>query len=133
MILIVTYYEYIQAGMATPQHTPQGRGYDSSLGYFEHKNDFWTMKSAQSKCTNTWDFWDTDKPAVNLAGSAYEEWVFRDRLISIVKEHNQSDPLLLFYTPHVAHCPLQVSRLGLLSLSVYSNSNCNTFMSNISD
>lgn len=25
------------AGMATPRHTPQGRGFDTSLGYFEHK------------------------------------------------------------------------------------------------
>lgn len=24
-------------GMATPKHTPQGRGYDTSLNYFEHK------------------------------------------------------------------------------------------------
>ena len=27
------------AGMATPEHTPQGRGYDTSLGYFHHAND----------------------------------------------------------------------------------------------
>jgi hypothetical protein len=26
------------AGMATPDHTPQGRGYDTSLGYFHHAN-----------------------------------------------------------------------------------------------
>lgn len=29
------------AGMATQQHTPQGRGYDSSLNYFQHANDYW--------------------------------------------------------------------------------------------
>lgn len=29
------------AGMATHDHTPQGRGYDSSLGYFCHANDYW--------------------------------------------------------------------------------------------
>ena len=27
---------------ATPDHTPQGRGYDHSFGYFEHDNDYWT-------------------------------------------------------------------------------------------
>ena len=27
------------AGMATPDHTPKGRGYDSSLIYFHHAND----------------------------------------------------------------------------------------------
>lgn len=30
------------AGMATPDHTPHGRGYDTSFGYFEHDNDYWT-------------------------------------------------------------------------------------------
>ncbi|CAE7881312.1 ARSB, partial [Symbiodinium necroappetens] len=29
------------AGMATPLHTPLGKGYDSWLGYFQHANDYW--------------------------------------------------------------------------------------------
>ena len=29
------------AGMATPDHTPEGRGYDQSLIYFHHANDYW--------------------------------------------------------------------------------------------
>lgn len=29
------------AGMATPQHTPIGKGYDSWMGYFQHANDYW--------------------------------------------------------------------------------------------
>jgi arylsulfatase I/J len=32
------------AGMATPQHTPQGRGYDTSLVYFHHLNDYWDQR-----------------------------------------------------------------------------------------
>ena len=28
-------------GMATPEHTPRGRGYESSFGYFHHANDYW--------------------------------------------------------------------------------------------
>jgi len=28
--------------MATPTHTPKGRGYDSSLNYFSHGNWMWT-------------------------------------------------------------------------------------------
>ena len=31
------------AGMATPQHTPLGRGYQKSLVYFHHVNDAWNM------------------------------------------------------------------------------------------
>ena len=30
------------AGMATPDHTPKGRGFDSSFGYFHHDNDYYT-------------------------------------------------------------------------------------------
>lgn len=29
------------AGMATIDHTPHGRGYDTSFGYFNHDNDYW--------------------------------------------------------------------------------------------
>ena len=57
------------AGMATPTHTPKGRGFDTSLGYFEHKNDFWTKGIMQSEClkagagySNLTDLWDTDGP-----------------------------------------------------------------------
>jgi arylsulfatase B len=39
-------------GMATPRHTPHGRGFDTSLGYFEHKNDYWTHECLQSVCCN---------------------------------------------------------------------------------
>ena len=30
------------AGMATKDHTPLGRGFDSSFGYFHHANDYYT-------------------------------------------------------------------------------------------
>ena len=30
------------AGMATPDHIPAGRGFDSSFGFFHHANDFYT-------------------------------------------------------------------------------------------
>lgn len=29
-------------GMASPAHTPLGRGFNESLGYFVHANDYWT-------------------------------------------------------------------------------------------
>ena len=31
-------------GMATEDHTPAGRGYDTSFGYFHHDNDYWTER-----------------------------------------------------------------------------------------
>ena len=33
------------AGMATPKHTPQGRGHESSLNYFSHGN--WAYTQAE--------------------------------------------------------------------------------------
>ena len=98
------------AGMATPAHTPQGRGYNSSLHYFEHMNDYWTQRAVQTSCFNATDLWDTDKPAKALRGTQFEEYIFRDRLLKIVREHDAdgANPLLLFYTPHVAHMPLEV-------------------------
>jgi arylsulfatase B len=117
-------------GMATPKHTPKGRGYDTSLNYFEHKNDYFTQACMQSVCcsrltgqqhqfnreqndsTIIYDLWDTDKPARNLVGTDYEEFIFQRRMFEIIDNHaakNESHkPLFLFYAPHVAHCPLQV-------------------------
>jgi arylsulfatase I/J len=39
------------AGMATGDHTPKGRGYDRSLIYFHHANDYWTYECGS--CTGT--------------------------------------------------------------------------------
>ena len=30
-------------GMATPDHTPRGRGYQRALNYYHHCNDYWSM------------------------------------------------------------------------------------------
>ena len=37
-------YAYLRSGMATAEHSPQGRGYDTSLFYFHHDNDYWTER-----------------------------------------------------------------------------------------
>ena len=115
-------------GMATPKHTPHGRGYETSLHYFEHKNDYWTQTCMQSACCRNFgqhhhwegprpekyynltlvDLWDTQEPAKTLNGSDYEEFIFLRRMQEIIENHNASEPLFLFYAPHVAHCPLQV-------------------------
>ena len=103
-------------GMATKRHTPRGRGFDQSLIYFEHKNDYWDQTLLQSSCQKynpIVDLWSDDGngdegPARHLNGTDYEEYLFRDRVLSIVGSHDVSQPLFLVYTPHIAHCPLQV-------------------------
>lgn len=93
-------------GMASPKHTPRGRGYDTSLNYFEHKNDYWTQACLQSACcrqylneeeqsaqsvhdaTDTiFDLWDTDHPAKTIVGTDYEEFIFQRRMLDIIDNH----------------------------------------------
>ena len=99
------------AGMATPDHTPKGRGFDSSLNYFHHANDYFTETEGSCNKTTIVDLWDTDKPASDLNGTGadhYEEALFRDRLLQIVSNHDPSTPLFLYYAPHIVHMPYQV-------------------------
>lgn len=129
------------AGMATLDHTPHGRGYQSGLWYFHHDNDYWSM-SYQLKCNRTsmTDLWIKDsnvnvsgRPArgynstctgMNPAGSkpikcqpgpngdkwwgGYEDALFEETVLRTIEEHNTSEPLFLFWAPHIAHAPLQV-------------------------
>ena len=101
------------AGMATPAHTPHGRGYDTSLNYFSHKNDFWSQANMQTCCEpdqTIIDFWHTDRGASDVNSTGYSEFLYRDELVGIIQKHDVSTPLLVFYAPHVAHCPLQVPK-----------------------
>jgi hypothetical protein len=139
------------AGMATPKHTPEGRGYMSTLNYWSHKNDFWTMVSDQSGCADTVvDLWQANasapagSPAFHLVGTKYEEYLFRDEALSVLHAHPPSGeapngrprpatdkntpldfvsavPLLLFYAAHVGHFPLQVPRAAFESTQLEPN------------
>jgi arylsulfatase I/J len=109
-------------GMATPHHTPQGRGYDTSLTFFSHGNWMWTEKewlgSYEHKMSiptaeeheekyGIVDFWDTDRPASHLNGTGYAEYIFRDRMLDILRAHDQSKPLFLQYNSRLCHYPMQ--------------------------
>lgn len=105
-------------------HTPEGRGFDTSLIYFEHKVDYWDQTLLQSTC-QTWnpivDLWDTGAPAKKLNGTKYVEYLFQDRVLETIANHNMSSgPLYIQYDPHIAHCPLQVPSDWLAKFN-YSN------------
>jgi len=97
------------AGAATPDHIPTGRGFNTSYGYLNGANDYYTEQDG-FKCNGTpiVDFWDTDKPAAGQNGTDYEEALFKKRLLQVLNEHNPSTPLFLYYAPHIVHRPLQV-------------------------
>jgi len=108
------------AGMATPDHTPKGRGFDTSLHYFHHANDYWSERNGACQGTPVVDLWNTDNPASKLNNSfectqknqapecIYEDGLFTQHVLDIINAHNPDLPLYIYWAPHNIHEPLQV-------------------------
>ena len=92
-------------GMATFEHTPRGRGYDSALIYFEHKNDYWTQRQMQSGCLETApsivDLWKNGEPATNLNGTMYEEHLFANTVYGLIEQFDTNSPFFMVYAPQL--------------------------------
>eukprot|EP00035_Acanthoeca_spectabilis_P017658 m.371226 g.371226 ORF g.371226 m.371226 type:complete len:556 (+) comp16683_c0_seq28:2454-4121(+) len=120
-------------GMATNQHTPAGRGYQSSLSYFHHANDYYTQQTGQCNKTQITDLWNLRNPNLdgffgrpakafangpkctdatqNPAGQTctYEDALFESRVTEVIERHPNKDvPLFVFWATHIVHGPLQV-------------------------
>ena len=94
--------------MATPDHTPMGHDFDISFGYFHHDNDYYTETAGTCNNTRIVDIWVTDKPGHGLNGTGpdkYEEGPFK---LQLLKSHDPSTPLFLYYASHIVHTPLEV-------------------------
>ena len=72
--------------MATYEHTPMGRGYETFFGYYHHANDYYTEKIGatsvgilQDVCQRNGfelvDLWDTTRPAIGIYSSLYTDCV----------------------------------------------------------
>jgi arylsulfatase I/J len=120
--------------MATPDHTPHGRGYQTTLAYFGHENDYWTFEQSvenscggkENKLYDLWRMYDSDKapgrpakevidenkrlgcPRNNHTGCLWEDKLFESRVLRIINEHEKDAPLFIFWSTHVAHSPFQV-------------------------
>ena len=109
------------AGVATPDHTPRGRGFAEALVSFEHMTDRWTQRvfPGGTACTlldpTIVDLWDGDAPAVGLNGTGFSEDLHLARVLRALAGAAEpgAPPLLLYYAPHVAHYPLQVPKAYL--------------------
>ena len=85
------------AGMATPTHTPFGRGFDSSLCYFHHLNDYYNETDDHCGDQKIVDLWGTTTPAYGLNGTGpdhYEEGLFKEHLVDIVMLSHSSSTML---------------------------------------
>jgi arylsulfatase B len=121
-------------GMATKTHLPAGRGFSSSLVYFEHMNEGFTQQifPGGTACTlygdgHIADLWSNDGPAVGLNGTDFVEYLFRDRLLEIIANASGEEPLFIYYAPHVVHYPLQVPKewFDKFSFMTDDESSCN--------
>eukprot|EP00933_Yihiella_yeosuensis_P046980 TRINITY_DN425_c0_g1_i4.p1 TRINITY_DN425_c0_g1~~TRINITY_DN425_c0_g1_i4.p1 ORF type:complete len:543 (+),score=97.31 TRINITY_DN425_c0_g1_i4:52-1629(+) len=121
------------AGMATPEHTPLGRGYESWVGYYQHANDYW-RKGMPFQATGELDnclnkFTDLSMHNETYRGGyrgkslsaecledpeshpgCYEEHLFKERALEVIDKHDVEEPLFLFYSFHLLHTPLQVPK-----------------------
>ncbi|CAK9076379.1 unnamed protein product, partial [Durusdinium trenchii] len=131
------------AGMATPEHSPLGKGYDTWLGYFQHANDYWqeSMPLASTGnldvCLNEFrDFsfyndtyhgpvieeiaaelgCNLEDPDYCLPDSCYEEAMFNEHDLT-----DQDSPLFLFYAFHLLHTPLQLPNSYLEEIDKLAN------------
>ena len=112
-------------GMGSPDHTPRGRGYNTSLIYFFHEDDYWDDTSYFT-CGNSTivDLWEhnangTEGGARTLNNSwtcsqtrqdncTYVDDLFLQRVLDVIEAHDPATPLFLSITPHGVHTPLEV-------------------------
>lgn len=83
---------------------PTGRGFDSSIGYFQGMEDHYLHNF--TACNNAIDLWDSYDPSpFNLTGT-FGDYLYVDRAVNTIRKHDQSKPL--FY-----YLALQVREVGV--------------------
>lgn len=114
-------------GLATPDHTPYGRGYDTSLNYFDAANDYWNstyLHPCQGSTGNpveVFDFWNTTGPAKDQRNKdpscsqasqgpncIYEDDILMRSALQTIAAHDPSTPLFFLFSAHNIHEPYQV-------------------------
>eukprot|EP00658_Telonema_sp_P-2_P047968 TRINITY_DN3650_c0_g2_i2.p1 TRINITY_DN3650_c0_g2~~TRINITY_DN3650_c0_g2_i2.p1 ORF type:complete len:447 (+),score=97.73 TRINITY_DN3650_c0_g2_i2:191-1531(+) len=108
------------AGMATWEQTPIGRGYDSFFGYYHHANDYYTQTLGfqstgssdicEAHNMSLVDLWRDHGPAHGENGTLYEEELFARNTLRVIEDHDLSSgqPLFMFHSFHLIHTPLEV-------------------------
>lgn len=104
-------------GCYSLRQTPLGRGFDTSLVYFEGAEDHFTQRTCQdpecivpinASSNSPYDLWANDGPAKSLAGTRYNGYMFNDEAVSFINEHNSAVPMFMYLAADNAHVPLEV-------------------------
>lgn len=112
-------------GQATNAHIPHGRGFDTSLGYFNWGEDHYDHKrggqalpvsnphpavspQANSPCPTAIDLWNTTQPARGFEG-VYGGMIYSAEIQRILTSHDPTGPPFFVYLAwQNNHAPLQV-------------------------
>jgi len=94
------------AGHGIVAQTPHGRGFFTSLGYFNGACDHYTQQDSEDRCGGVTDLWDTDKPAVGMNGT-YGDYMYAGRAVDTIKAHDPTVPLFYYLAMQCAHDPME--------------------------
>jgi len=90
-------------GLTSWEHTPLERGFDSFYGYLNGEEDYYTHTTWADGVVDLRDGCDI----VRDKNGTYSSKMFMDRAISILKEHDKSNPLFLYLALQSVHAPRQ--------------------------
>ena len=119
-------------GMSSTAHTPKGRGFKTSLGYFHDTTDKYTQNYTANpidgvSCSGI-DLWDTDQPS-NKNGT-YSGYIYSNRALKIINNFNANDtskPLFMYLATNNCHHPLEVPQEYLNKFPASWNSGERTY------
>ncbi|KAK6175123.1 hypothetical protein SNE40_013647 [Patella caerulea] len=84
--------------------TPTYRGFDTFLGYYNAKEDYYTHKAGEF-----FDLHDDERAAVEYIGQ-YSAFFFADRAQQIIRKHDQQKPLFMYLAFQNPHGPVEVPK-----------------------
>ena len=128
-------------GLATPDHTPKGRGFRHSLTYLDGANDYFTSTTTgwcdtadPANGVPYTDLWASAGPALGRnnswscsqthqpASCVYEDALFTNFTVAQILAHDAATPLFLYFAPHNVHEPLEAPQAQLDAFAfVYDN------------